>query len=125
MAGKPELRETTQTFMLSGSDIQAALGNRAKQHDEETKKCLTKISKIFTDKADGDYGRLAQIATAAMLALVQNVHLASDAIEVKAQLERAAYLTQERLDLLCIQRNLTGSVFYKVSLEEAKRYGLV
>jgi len=125
MPAKPELRETTQTFMLSGSDIQSALGNRAKQHDEETKKCLTKISKIFTDKADGDYARLAQIATAAMLALVQNVHLASDAVEVKAQLERAAYLTQERLDLLCIQRNLTGSVFYKVSLEEAKRYGLV
>ena len=125
MPTKPELRETTQTFMLSGSDIQAALNTRAKQHDEEVKKCLTKISKILTDKADGDYAKLAQIATAAMLALAQNVHLASDAIEIKAQLERASYLTQERLDLLCIQRNLTGSVFYKVSLEEAKRYGLV
>lgn len=125
MAGKPELRETTQIFMISGADISASLNLRAKQHDEETKKCLTKISALLTDKAQGDYGRLAQEATAAMLALAQDVHLASDAIEIKAQLERAAYLTQERLDLLCIQRNLAQSVFYQVSLAEAKRYGLV
>lgn len=122
---QPELRDTTQVFFIQGGSIQKSIQHRSKQHEGELAKCLDKVATLIKNKADGDYEALGVVATGAMLALVQDVHLTSDSVEVRAQLDRASYLTSERLDLLCIARNLSESTFYKVTLEEAKRYGLV
>ena len=121
----PQVRDTTQVFIVPGDEIMKQLASRAAQHMGETTKCLDKVAALLRGKADGDFDNLAVQATGAMLALAQDKHLTSDSLEIKAQLDRAAYLTQERLDLLCIRRNLSEQTLYKVSLEEAKRYGLV
>jgi len=118
------VRDTTQEFVVSGGEIQATLQKRAAQHSGEVNKCLDKVSSLLKGKGS-DYDSLATAATGAMLALAQGKHLNSDSLEIKAQLDRAAYLTDERLDLLCIGRNLNDQTFYKVTLDEAKRYGLV
>lgn len=121
----PEVRNTTQVFVISGDEIQSSINIRARQHDAEINKCLDKVSNLLRSKADGDFDALAVAATGAMLALIQDDHLTSDSVEIKAQLDRASYLTKQRLDLLCIARNLQKATFYKVMLDEAKRYGLV
>lgn len=123
MAQAP-VRDTTQVFVLPGGEVQATLQTRAAQHEGEIKKCLNKVAALLKGKAT-DFDALAIQATQAMLAISQGKHLTSDSLEIKAQLDRAAYLTEERLDLLCIRRNLNEQTFYKVTLEEAKRYGLV
>lgn len=120
-----QVRDTTQVFVVPGGEIMKQLASRAAQYEGETSKCLDKVAGLLRAKADGDFDNLAVQATGAMLALAQDKHLTSDSLEIKAQLDRAAYLTRERLDLLCIRRNLDEQTFYKVSLEEAKRYGLV
>jgi hypothetical protein len=119
-----QVRDTTQTFIVAGGEIQETLNKRAKQHEGEIAKCLDKVAVLLKAKA-ADYETLAIQATGAMLALSQGKHMNSDSLEIKTQLDRAAYLTDERLDLLCIRRNLGDQSFYKVTLEEAKRYGLV
>jgi hypothetical protein len=119
-----QVRDTTQTFIVAGGEIQATLATRAAQHEGEVTKCLNKVAALLKGKAE-DFDGLAVQATGAMLALSQGKHLNTDALEIKSQLDRAAYLTDERLDLLCIRRNLGDQSFYKVTLEEAKRYGLV
>lgn len=123
MAQAP-VRDTTQVFVISGGEIQETLQTRAVQHESEVTKCLNKVAALLKGKAE-DFDALAVQATGAMLALSQGKHLNTDALEIKAQLDRAAHLTEERLDLLCIRRNLNDQTFYKVTLEEAKRYGLV
>lgn len=123
MAQAP-VRDTTQVFIVSGGEIQTTLQKRAAQHAGELSKCLDKVAVLLKGKAT-DFDNLAVQATGAMLALSQGKHLTSDSLEIKAQLDRAAHLTEERLDLLCISRNLNDQTFYKVTLEEAKRYGLV
>jgi hypothetical protein len=123
MAQAP-VRDTTQVFVLPGGEVQATLQTRAAHHEAEITKCLNKVAALLKGKAE-DFDALAIQATGAMLALSQGKHLNSDALEIKAQLDRASYLTEERLDLLCIRRNLNEETFYKVTLEEAKRYGLV
>jgi hypothetical protein len=123
MANAP-VRDTTQVFVVAGGEIQAMLQTRSQQHEGEIAKCLDKVATLLKGKAT-DFDGLATQATGAMLALSQGKHMNSDSLEIKTQLDRAAHLTDERLDLLCIRRNLNDQTFYKVTLEEAKRYGLV
>lgn len=125
MPAATTIRESTQEFVLTGSDVIKAIHNRATRHQNEIGQCLDKVSALLRKKADGDYDELANHAVGAMMAIVRQEHLTSDSLEIKAQLDRAAYLTNERLDLSCIARNLVQEQFYKVTLEEAKRYGLV
>lgn len=121
-----EPRESTQNFVLSGRDIANALKGRIKQHEGEISRCLDKVATFLKQRAEGDYDRLADSAAGLMHSLFQDPHiLTTDTVAVKAQIERASYLTRERLDLSCILMNLEDQTFYKFNLDEAKRYGLV
>lgn len=118
-------KDTTQTFTLRGGGIAATIKGRMKQHEAEISKCLNKIADVLKEKSE-DYDTLAMKAAALMMALSQDDDiLNTDTVAVKAQVDRAAYLTKERLDLSCIMLNLDDNTMYEVSLEEAKRYGLV
>lgn len=121
----PSVRETTQEFVLVGNEIIEAIQSRSSRHQNEISKCLDKVAALLKKKADGDFDALSNHAVGAMMAIVRQEYLTSDSLEIKAQLDRAAYLTNERLDLSCIARNLVKESYYKVTLEEAKRYGLV
>ena len=121
----PNVRESTQEFVLTGDEIIQSINNRATRHKNEVGQCLDKVSDLLKKKSEGDYDNLSSHAVGAMLAIVREEYLTSDSLEIKAQLDRAAYLTNEQLDLLCIARNLVKESYYKVTLEEAKRYGLV
>lgn len=118
-------RETTTEFVLEGASIQKALQSRISRHQSEVETCLTKISSMLKEKAEYNTENLAAQAAAVMLVLTSDAHLTSDALVIKTQLERASYLAKEQLDLVCIAKNIESEMLYKVSLEEAKRYGLV
>lgn len=121
----PSVRDTTQEFVLTGHEIIDAIHQRSTRHQNEIGQCLDKVSALLKRKAGGEFEELANHAVGAMMAIVREEYLTSDSLEIKAQLDRAAYLTNERLDLSCIARNLVKESYYKVTLEEAKRYGLV
>jgi len=121
----PTVRDTTQEFVLSGEEIIKAIQSRSNRHQNEIGQCLDKVSDLLKRKSEGEFDALSSHAVGAMLAIVREEYLTSDSLEIKAQLDRAAYLTNEQLDLLCIARNLVKESYYKVTLEEAKRYGLV
>lgn len=121
----PSVRDTTQEFVLSGREIIEAIQQRSSRHQGEIGQCLDKVNVLLKRKANGDFDELSNNAVGAMLALIRKEYLTSDSLEIKVQLDRAAYLTNERLDLSCIARNLVKESYYKVKLEEAKRYGLV
>lgn len=117
--------ETTLVFVKRGDEIQDAINKRATRHQNEIKDCMDSISMKLLKDFDGDTDNLVTQLVSLMLSLVLNKHLTGRALSIKTQLERAAYLTEEKLDLLCIARNLNKQDFYKVTLEEAKRYGLI
>jgi len=121
----PSVRETTQEFVLVGGEIIEAIQGRSSRHQNEISQCLDKVAALLKKKADGDFESLSNHAVGAMMAIVRQEYLTTDSLEIKAQLDRAAHLTNERLDLSCIARNLVKESYYKVTLEEAKRYGLV
>jgi hypothetical protein len=120
-----QTRETTTEFILQGTDIQKSLQSRISRHKNEVDKCLTAISDVLKAKSGGTIDNLATNASAVMLVLTTDKHLTADALIIKTQLERASFLSQEQLDLSCIAKNIDSNVLYKVTLEEAKRYGLV
>lgn len=125
MPAAPGVRDTTQVFVLDGAEIIKAIQARASRHQGEVSQCLDKVSDVLKRKSEGEYESLSVHAVGAMLALVRGEYQTTDSLEIKAQLDRAAYLTNEQLDLSCIARNLVKESYYKVTLEEAKRYGLV
>lgn len=121
---QPSVRDTTTVFIISGDEIMTKITSRVKRHEGEISRCLDKVALVIRSGAE-DMDSVAKNATGAMLAVHLTENLTTDTVAVKSQLERAAHLTRERLDLLCIARNLGKQTFYKVTLEEAQRYGLV
>lgn len=119
------VRETTTEFVILGKDIQMSLQKRITRHSNETDKCLTTISTMLKDKSKNNPELIAEQAAALMLALESEENIVADAIVVKTNIKRASYLSKESLDLSCIAHNLDSDGIYKVTLEEAKRYGLV
>jgi hypothetical protein len=119
------VKETTKEFIIIGDAIQKSLHLRITRHDNEINKCLTTVADLLLSKSNGDIEQLASQAAAGMLALTSQKHLTSDALLIKTQLDRASYLSEERLDLTCIAKNLFSSEYYRVLLDEAIRYGLV
>lgn len=124
MALAHPVRDTTLVFTITGEEIQKSIQTRVARHEGEINKCLDEISSMLAKKSE-DFNTLAQNAASLMLVLADKEHLAVEALVVKAQLQRASSLTSERIDLLCIARNLDQKIYYKVNLQEAKRYGLV
>lgn len=119
-----QVRDTTQVFIISGGEIIQSIQKRVKRHEGEISRCLDKVAVVIRGGAE-DMDSIAKNATGVMLAVHMATNLTTDTVAVKSQLERSAHLTRERLDLLCIARNLGKETFYKVTLEEAQRYGLV
>lgn len=125
MPTPPPVRETTTTFLRSGVEIQTAIATRTKNMEVDFERCLTTVSDMLKDKAQGDYDLLATRASSLMLVTLAKDNLKSEALIVKTSIERASYLQKEILDLGIIATNLDSEVRYLVTLDEAKRYGLV
>lgn len=125
MPTPPPVRETTTTFLRSGVEIQTAIAMRTKNMEVDFERCLTTVSDMLKDKAQGDYDLLATRASSLMLVTLAKDNLKSEALIVKTSIERASYLQKEILDLGIIATNLDSDQRYLVTLDEAKRYGLV
>ena len=119
------IRDTTTVFVRSGGETQKAIQTRIARHNGEVAACLTTVSTMLKDKAQNNSEQVAEQAAALMLVLEGGEHLTAEALVVKTNLKRASFLTNETLDLTCIAVNLDSDAQYLVSLEEAKRYGLV
>ena len=120
-----QVRETTTTFLVIGSDIQKSITSRISRNKGEIDKCLTNVSSMLKEKAQHNIEQIAEQATAIMLVLAMGEHLTSDSLVVKTQVERASFLSKENLELSCIAKNLDKDTIYKVTSQEAMRYGLV
>jgi hypothetical protein len=121
----PPINDTTTIFIRLGEEIQKAIGTRISRHNGEVEACLTTVSTMLKDRAQDNSEQVAEQAAALMLVLEGAEHLTSNALVVQTNLKRASFLTNETLDLACIAKNLESSSLYRVTLEEAKRYGLV
>lgn len=117
------LHESTKSFVIQGAALRKSLYERIKWHTAEKDNCLDKIATYFDENASND--SVSKVAAAAMLSVTLNKNLTVNSMVIKAQLDRAVFLTNEIIDLTCIAHNLIPGDFYRVSLEEAKRYGLL
>ena len=124
MAGH-QIRDTTTTFVISGDDIQTSINERMIRHRSETDRCLTTVADMLKEKGQDNSEQVAIQAAAIMAVLFGADNLASDALVVQVNIERASFLNKECLELACIAKNLQATASYYVTLEEAKRYGLV
>jgi tartrate dehydratase alpha subunit/fumarate hydratase class I-like protein len=115
----------TQTFYIPGSRVQTAIYERAKRHQDEIDRCLLWITSYLADKASAKNDTPSKLCSSVMLALGVGKNLTSDALMVKAQLDRAIYLTNEVTDLSFIAKNIDSHAVYAITLDEAKRYGLL
>ena len=111
----------TKSFILYSESIEKAISERVKRHEKELETCLSNVANILKTQAGGDVHKIASL----MLSLEMGHNLVNDALVVQAHLERASFLMEEIIDLSCISNNLTRGEEYSVSLEDAKRYGLV
>lgn len=116
--------EHSTTFIVPGSELYTALERRAARHQGEINECLDSIMKLLREKAGTDYELLLSSSVNAMLALHHPDSMTAPTRVIKAQLERAAHLQNERTDLLTIARNLNRERAYRLSVDEAKRYGM-
>lgn len=120
----PTEPEHSTTFIIPGDELYEALGRRAARHQGEIQGCLDSITQLLREKAGTDYELLLTSTVNAMLALHHPDSMTAPTRVIKAQLERAAHLQNERTDLLTIARNISKERAYRLSVEEAKRYGM-
>lgn len=127
MANEEAVRvhESSQTFMISGRQLKTAIYERVRRHSLERDNCLDKVATQLEEAAQKKGDSVAKQAASAMMSVLLNKNLTADSMTVKAQLDRTVFLTNEVTDLTCIAKNLLQDDFYKVSLDEAKRYGLL
>ena len=122
---RAQVRDTTTVFVMLGEEIQKTIQNRIARHNGEIGTCLTKVADVLKEKSQYNIERLPDEAAALMLVLASGQNLTATALVVQTNVERASFLSKEVLDLTCIGKNLDSEGFYNVTLEEAKRYGLV
>jgi hypothetical protein len=118
------VRTEVSRFLLSGEAVRVAIYERAKRHESERTKCLEELAstlKLATPPGEDTAASCARL----MMVLQQGVNLTGAALVARSWLDRAAFLDQEIRELLVIAKNITGNHTYWVSLDEAKRYGLV
>lgn len=116
--------EHSTIFHVPGSELFSSLEKRAARHLGEINDCLDSISKILKEKAGTEYDDLLNTCVQAMLAIHHSEGMTAPTRVIKAQLERAAQLQNERIDLLTIARNIRKDRGYRLTVEEAKRYGM-
>lgn len=128
MANQPLVVElSTQVFVKSGEDLVAAIYERSKRHTEERSQCIQNIATILMECGDEEnqVEHVAGSAATLLVALKTNEGLKGQALVAQAWVDRAAFLTKEVVDLKCIAKNIDHSAQYRVSLDDAKRYGLL
>lgn len=125
------LHENTEVFVVQGSELIKKIYERAKRHEQEQQKCLEELSDIMTSSKLSEQGgetwdhAICKVAASLMLALGLGTNLTGSALVAKAWLDRAVFLTREIQDLSCLAKNLTPGDYYKVTMEDARRYGMV
>lgn len=116
--------EHSTVFNIPGDELVASLEKRAARHQGELNDCLESVSTILKEHSGESYETLLQTCVQAMLAMNQPTNMTVWARVINAQMERAAFLQNERTDLLTIARNVRKDRSYRITVEEARRYGM-
>lgn len=120
-----EVEPHSTEFMIPGEELRASLEKRAARHQGEINECLEQVSRVLRERAGDSYDQLLSIAVNAMMAQHSpDGTMTAPTRVIKAQLERAAFLQNERIDLLTISRNINSGHKYRLTVEEARRYGM-
>lgn len=128
---KPTVLATTTTFLVPAKTVKSSIYERVKKYKEERDECLANLAELIhsqsaKDDAAGDPDAKGVAAEAAlmMMAMVDE-HKQTGHLKVALALrDRAAYLTQEMLELSSIAKNLLNDVGYEISLQDSIRYGI-
>ena len=119
--------DSTNVFSLQGGQIINAIHGRLLKYEQEKAECLTKIAEeIRKAAAMGETpDDPSRVAASLVVVLMFGKHLTVGATLLHSLATRAVFLTEETYELSCIARNLQTGDFYKVTVNEARRYGLV
>lgn len=120
---EPQVNNTTTVFKQSGQLIKRAIYELVRGTLEPGRqRCLDALRAMLSlDNETDPIGK----AVGLMVTLEEGIHLSASALAAQAQIQRAATLTREIRELKCIAANLHDSEVYKITLEEAQRYGLL
>lgn len=119
-----EVEQESTVFLIPGDELRKSVEARAARHMGEINGCLEAVSRLLKEKAGDSYESLLEVCVNAMLAVHQEEGMTAPTRTIKAQLERAAFLQNERIDLLTISRNINTNRAYRVTVAEARRYGM-
>lgn len=120
-----EVEPHSTIFMISGDELRDALEKRAARHQGEINECLDQVSRVLREKAGDSYDNLLSVAINAMMAQYSpEGTMTAPTRVIQSQLARAAHLQNERIDLLTISRNISSNHKYRLTVEEARRYGM-
>lgn len=118
-----QVYDTTSEFILGGSQLKTALYERSKRHQQERLGCLDEISTLLTQAAQE--ADVSKAAASLVVTLVANRNLTGKALVIKALVDRTVFLQIEEQELTCVGKNLIDTAFYKLTVPEALRYGLL
>lgn len=119
-----EVESESTVFLIQGSELRTAIEARAARHKGEINECLETVAKILREKSEDTYESLLNVCVQAMMAIHQEESMTAASRVIKTQLERAAFLQNERIDLTTISRNINSGRSYRITVEEARRYGM-
>tara|TARA_R100001244_G_scaffold36778_2_gene33633 strand:- start:8975 stop:9328 length:354 start_codon:yes stop_codon:yes gene_type:complete len=104
------------SFLRTGADIQKAIYAHVKNSLDPALQELTDGLSATLQNADH--------AVAFLIAVTDGYGLSSKALAVKSVCDKASQLTKQIRDLSCVAKNIMPEVVYRVSLEDAQRFGL-
>jgi hypothetical protein len=126
---KPTVLATTTTFLVPADTVKSSIYERVKKYSKERDECLANLAELIhtqagKDDQEPDAKGVAAEAALMMMAMAQPSRQTGNLKVVLALRDRAAYLTQEMLELSSIAKNLLNNVGYEISLEDSIRYGI-
>ena len=119
--------EWTTGFRLKGAHIVAGINGRIASIRAEINASMDQIATTITRRipeGNMDPKKVLEEAVGAMLALYAEENATGFSVSIKAHLQRCNQLQADLTELQCIARNLLSDQVYRVSVEEAIKYGL-